>query len=299
MSRNECDIVRDLMVLYEDDVCSRESRKFVEEHLNGCEACRKIYEGTSQELALEMPEAKEREMEERLGVIFKRSIKKWKRKYTVICCLVLCAALAATVFFAEGGVQQKLYTIPAENIEVTEIYELSTGDIFFTLHSEEPVHDWTNLGVPAGGREDPFANVDYGIRYRKNSFIGHYFLNGFEYPWDISYIYGTKSTEASYSGGDDETWAGSACSRIFYEGNGEKDAFNIWKSGDDIREAPDEVEKAALSAYYARGFYEKAETVAGHLKLDGDELMDLLGNEDNPDNVGRWVEGVVNVGRGM
>ena len=35
-----CDIVRDLLPLYEDGLCSEESRKAVEEHLKTCEACR-------------------------------------------------------------------------------------------------------------------------------------------------------------------------------------------------------------------------------------------------------------------
>ena len=37
-----CDIVRDLLPLYEDGLCSEESRKAVEEHLKSCEACRKL-----------------------------------------------------------------------------------------------------------------------------------------------------------------------------------------------------------------------------------------------------------------
>lgn len=37
-----CGIVRDLLPLYEDGLCSKESRKAVEEHLKSCEACRKL-----------------------------------------------------------------------------------------------------------------------------------------------------------------------------------------------------------------------------------------------------------------
>ncbi|ABX43455.1 DUF3955 domain-containing protein [Lachnoclostridium phytofermentans] len=35
-----CDIVRDLIPLYIDNVCSQESRKFVEEHVEHCESCK-------------------------------------------------------------------------------------------------------------------------------------------------------------------------------------------------------------------------------------------------------------------
>ena len=44
-----CDIVRDLLPLYEEGLCSEESRKAVEEHLKSCEACRKLLPENSAE----------------------------------------------------------------------------------------------------------------------------------------------------------------------------------------------------------------------------------------------------------
>jgi hypothetical protein len=38
--KNNCDVVTDLLPLYVDGVCSEESKKLVEEHLEECEACR-------------------------------------------------------------------------------------------------------------------------------------------------------------------------------------------------------------------------------------------------------------------
>lgn len=37
-----CEIIRDLIPLYEDEVCSEKSREAVEKHLKGCEECRKM-----------------------------------------------------------------------------------------------------------------------------------------------------------------------------------------------------------------------------------------------------------------
>ena len=36
-----CDIVQDLLPLYEDDLCSQATREAVEEHLRECETCGK------------------------------------------------------------------------------------------------------------------------------------------------------------------------------------------------------------------------------------------------------------------
>ena len=37
-----CGIIRDLLPLYHDDVCSTETRNAVEKHCAGCTECRKI-----------------------------------------------------------------------------------------------------------------------------------------------------------------------------------------------------------------------------------------------------------------
>jgi len=39
--KNSCEIVKDLLPLYHDDVCSNKSRSMVEEHLLECDACKK------------------------------------------------------------------------------------------------------------------------------------------------------------------------------------------------------------------------------------------------------------------
>lgn len=39
----ECEIVQDLLPLYYDDVCSPSSKKFVQQHLENCRSCQKLY----------------------------------------------------------------------------------------------------------------------------------------------------------------------------------------------------------------------------------------------------------------
>ena len=45
-----CDIIRDLLPLYKDSVCSSATKDMVEDHLSGCEGCREYYEQMSGEL---------------------------------------------------------------------------------------------------------------------------------------------------------------------------------------------------------------------------------------------------------
>ena len=72
-----CEIVRDLLPLYEDGLCSEESRGAVEEHLKSCEACRKLLpEGPAE--AGQEPAAEESSAAER-GVLQGIS-REWKRQ---------------------------------------------------------------------------------------------------------------------------------------------------------------------------------------------------------------------------
>ena len=72
-----CEIVRDLLPLYEDGLCSEESRGAVEEHLKTCEACRKLLpEGPAE--AGQEPAAEESSAAER-GVLQGIS-REWKRQ---------------------------------------------------------------------------------------------------------------------------------------------------------------------------------------------------------------------------
>lgn len=47
-----CDIIRDLLPLYHDGVCSEDSRRAVEEHLTHCEGCRNELAAMDSELSL-------------------------------------------------------------------------------------------------------------------------------------------------------------------------------------------------------------------------------------------------------
>lgn len=46
----KCDVIRDLLPLYRDNICSEESEKIVLEHLSSCENCRKELEKIDEEL---------------------------------------------------------------------------------------------------------------------------------------------------------------------------------------------------------------------------------------------------------
>ncbi len=51
MQKN-CDLIKDLLPLYADEVCSEESRKAVAEHISGCSTCRSMLEKMNKQLVV-------------------------------------------------------------------------------------------------------------------------------------------------------------------------------------------------------------------------------------------------------
>ena len=77
-----CDLIQDLLPLYEEGLCSPSSRQAVEEHLGECDACRRLAAPLPIEAPPETPAADR---------AVKRSIKKVRRRWL----LSLIASLLA------------------------------------------------------------------------------------------------------------------------------------------------------------------------------------------------------------
>ncbi len=83
----QCGIIRDLMPLYHDNVCSEESRAAVEEHISECNDCREYYKQLSDETG----KAVVPEIENRKAESLRAVSRRFKRGVTVS--IVLAAAL--------------------------------------------------------------------------------------------------------------------------------------------------------------------------------------------------------------
>lgn len=81
-----CEVIEDLLILYDEDACSEESRRLVEEHLTQCQACSgylKNLSHTEELLVTEVPqEAEEETQAVKSG--FDRIRRRWRRTLLVI-----------------------------------------------------------------------------------------------------------------------------------------------------------------------------------------------------------------------
>lgn len=120
MSKTNCSIIRDLLPLYADEVCSRESRALVNEHLQDCEFCRNALEQMSADMS---PLVQEGESPEEGDP--KKALKRIKkilcRRYTII---ILCAAVACILWTGASLALQCVETpIDYEEIKVSVVQD--------------------------------------------------------------------------------------------------------------------------------------------------------------------------------
>ena len=112
-----CEIVKDLLPLYGEDLVSEVSREAVETHLQSCRMCEELYRQMREELfTAQMPEVLEAEV---------KPLKKIKRMANLRTLLVsLTAVLAAALLF--WGLFVGMVPIKAEDLKVTYTAEINT-----------------------------------------------------------------------------------------------------------------------------------------------------------------------------
>lgn len=112
--KKDCDIIRDLLPLYSDKICSESSRELVEEHCAQCSECTEMLEAMSEELPKDIGSA-----------AVKNPLKKTRRHYLKLAFLttvlavpiaaVVCVLGAITVNQYEHSHQITWASIAAEN----------------------------------------------------------------------------------------------------------------------------------------------------------------------------------------
>lgn len=111
-SKNDlsCEVVRDLLPMYCEQLVSKDSKEAVDRHFKHCAACKDLYEKMGEEFEVEKAEPDTKEIE---------PLKKVKRRniIRIVVASLLCIAVCAVVFsFLFVGV------VPLESEELTVTY---------------------------------------------------------------------------------------------------------------------------------------------------------------------------------
>lgn len=150
--KTPCNVIRDLLPLYQDGVCSPESRQLVEEHLEGCETCRTEWERMSAPIPTAHPQVEERTVAEAASSAWKRGRRGAFRKGFVI------AAVLVAVVSAVIGIW--IYTTSLSRYISGRIVETQVDDatgavslVVYTSQGEE-------IGLQLSGKTSIFSFFD-------------------------------------------------------------------------------------------------------------------------------------------
>lgn len=251
MRNIDCEIIRDLLPLYVDDVCSEKSKDMVEEHLRECDECRNYYE----ELQGEHPVISKDFTSSNLleGEFIRKIEKKIKHKITLD---MVIAGFAAFLVCALGGILIDRYPhepgfalyglidqrLEADVVEITNLYQLKDGRIYFEAKSDEKI-TW------------PYTN---GIEYDEEN-DKYYATAMYTYSWwndyveqsgtikEGAFVYPTKPKDVN--GNSHEI------TEIYFEGK-DDERILVWGKGQELEPAPAEIEERVRQEY-SEGFDEE------------------------------------------
>lgn len=170
-----CHVVEDLLPLYHDGVCSQESNALVLEHLKECDNCKKLLAKMEDEIAPMVSTIDDIAPIKSIRDKWTKSKKRAFLRGTVIA-LLICAVLIGCYL---GLTQWKCIPVSADLLEVTEVSQLSDGQIIYHLR----VKDDKNLHfVKFTTNEDgsfyitPMRSVIEGKRNMESGLFNDYFL---------------------------------------------------------------------------------------------------------------------------
>ena len=122
-----CDVIQDLLPLYHDGVCSEESKRIVEEHIETCANCKDVLHGLREETAPDAVEAAQPLVSIRM---------KWnaqKRKALLKGALIVTVVFAVLIGGYWGLTQWHGIPIESKNLRVVEVTQVEEGVIYCTL----------------------------------------------------------------------------------------------------------------------------------------------------------------------
>lgn len=137
--KNECNIIRDLLPLYTENMISSDTAEFVEDHLKGCEACTKKYESVKEALPSQ-------EVSDPAPLTKLRRKMKTKKIQTI----ALTALFVITLFVSAFAVLDAPIYLPYSK-GVVSAQQLGDKGILLTFNEEVTDFDYRVYQDPDGG----------------------------------------------------------------------------------------------------------------------------------------------------
>ncbi len=132
--QKRCDITKDLLPLYADELCSQSTRGFVEEHLAECEDCREELEAYRYNTGLPEP------IEKDVFIGFSKKMKKRNLKKIIISVVFVVAVLLS----ASAAILIPEFTVEfTDGLLTPKIPEDGGIDVYVNLENYDRVESWS------------------------------------------------------------------------------------------------------------------------------------------------------------
>ena len=243
MKKNDCNVIRDLMPLVLDRVASDESRGLVEEHMETCEECRKEYEKMKADMPQETLaeyEEEQRTIVEALKTTRATQRKRKRRKLILVFAVAFVAVMAAG--FLMTWLDQGYWPVNNEKYTMS-LSRLKNGEIVVTMDLK---FNSSFIGSTTRNVEEDGKNILYVSVYVP----------------PLRYIYnGENHGKSCWS-----VWKDSDLPDEIRQGQ-PGNYVTVWKKGDPIPDASEEMEKYVEMERKVNSLYE-VEEVFSSRELD-------------------------------
>lgn len=224
MAKIPCEIIRDLLPLYQDDICSEKSRNAIEEHIKECESCRTYLKKMEGEIPIETDKIEGTDEEWKGFREFSEKVsRKLNGRIVMACgvvfliCMMLTAALYSDAFqsYVQVKSRRRITGLSYPQTDMDTATETAVGKDAVGA-AREPKNTGT-YEVSMDSSINPFAGLMY-ITFKEVAYV---------IPFEDGQIItdnGTKASEFDYVGR-----------------SGEKKI--LWQENDEVKKAPARVEK--------------------------------------------------------
>jgi hypothetical protein len=228
MNKISCDIIKDILPLYYDNVCSDDSKKMVEEHLAECNTCKSELDKIKTDIKIPK-ETIEKNISDSNAI--KNISDFWNRsKVKAFIKGVIITAISFTVIFLGyiGLFQCNIVSVPTDVVEITNVCQLADGRIVYHVKLTDGYElRRIKFNMEESGKfyESPYRPI---IKSKSNIDIG---LN------NSYYLFGEvqQSVYKDKYGEDAEI-------KALYFGT-QEDNILVWEEGMDLPKASEEIEK--------------------------------------------------------
>lgn len=169
-----CEVTKDLIPLYIDQVCSEHSKKLVEQHIEDCDECRSILTLIKEELGHQTiqpltDEKNDSKIIKGLAHAWKKTkIKSWLKGV-----LATIISFGLLIFSYIGLTQWYIIPVTVDDIDSINVYQLSDGSIAYRLNEKGGYYiHYITMAYNAEDKEGYILGLRPIIKDKKQDWLG-------------------------------------------------------------------------------------------------------------------------------